>query len=152
IFCYPGVATDRRVLHLLATESDQPPQFGYKPLVPLCDGKFDRTEVDMRLGNLLVEAKLTEGDFQRKNKDALAAYRDFTAVFDRRQLPQNLNHPLSYQLIRTVLAAPALGCSFLRSPRPPPSRPDRVLVPGDAGRPPHRVARALQSPDLAGNE
>ena len=29
----------------------------------LANGKFDRTEVDLRLGNLLVEAKLTEGNF-----------------------------------------------------------------------------------------
>jgi hypothetical protein len=66
----------------------------------------------MRLGNLLVEAKLTEGDFQRKRKAALAAYRDFAAVFYRRQLPQQLNYYLSYQLIRNVLAAYAADCSF----------------------------------------
>ncbi|HLX76249.1 MAG TPA: hypothetical protein VKR26_16000 [Terriglobales bacterium] len=66
----------------------------------------------MRLGNLLVEAKLTEGDFQRKGKAALAGYRDFTRVFCRRQLPQELNHYLSYQLIRNVLAAYATGLSF----------------------------------------
>ncbi len=112
IFCYPGVASDRQVLHLLGAEADGPPQFGYKPRVPLLQGKFDRTEVDMRLGNLLVEAKLTEGDFQRKAKAALASYRDFAAVFYRRQLPQQSNHYLSYQLIRNVLAAYAADCSF----------------------------------------
>jgi hypothetical protein len=112
IFCYPGVASDRQVLHLLGAETDDPPQFGFKPRVPLREGKFDRTEVDMRLGNLLVEAKLTEGDFQRKRKAALAAYRDFAAVFYRRQLPQQLNYYLSYQLIRNVLAAYAADCSF----------------------------------------
>lgn len=112
IFCYPGVAGDRRVLHLLGAEADGPPRFGYKARVPLRHGKFDRTEVDMRLGNLLVEAKLTESDFQRKAKPALACYRDFAAVFYRRQLPQNLNYYLSYQLLRNVLAAHASGCSF----------------------------------------
>jgi hypothetical protein len=66
----------------------------------------------MRLGDLLVEAKLTESDFQRKPKAALACYRDFADVFCRRQLPQQLNHYLSYQLIRNVLAAHASGCSF----------------------------------------
>ena len=112
IFCYPGVAADRQVLHLLGAEADGPPQFGYKPRVPLCQNKFDRTEVDMRLGNLLLEAKLTEGDFQRKSKAALACYRDFGDVFYRRQLPQYLNHYLGYQLIRNVLAAHATGFSF----------------------------------------
>ncbi|HJT87143.1 MAG TPA: hypothetical protein VJ732_04790 [Bryobacteraceae bacterium] len=112
IFCYPGVAGDRRVLHLLGAEADGPPRFGLKARVPLREGKFDRTEVDMRLGNLLVEAKLTEGDFQRKAKPALACYRDFAAVFYRRQLPQQVNHYLSYQLIRNVLAAHASRFSF----------------------------------------
>lgn len=112
IFCYPGVAADRNVLHLLGAEADGPPRFGYKARVPLREGKFDRTEVDMRLGNLLVEAKLTESDFQRKPKPALACYRDFAAVFYRRQLPQQLNHYLSYQLIRSVLAAHASGSAF----------------------------------------
>lgn len=112
IFCCPGVASDRQVLHLLGAEADGPPQFGFKPRVPLRQGKFDRTEVDMRLGNLLVEAKLTEGDFQRKSKATLACYRDFASVFYRRQLPQQSNHYLSYQLIRNVLAAYAGGLSF----------------------------------------
>jgi hypothetical protein len=112
IFCYPGVAQDRQVLHLLGADADSPPQFGYRAHVPLRQGKFDRTEVDMRLGNLLVEAKLTEGDFQRRPKAALAAYRDFAAVFMRRELPQQPNYYLSYQLIRNVLAAYAGDCSF----------------------------------------
>lgn len=112
IFCYPGVAGDRSVLHLLGAEADGPPRFGYRARVPLREGKLDRTEVDMRLGNLLVEAKLTESDFQRKAKPALACYRDFAAVFYRRQLPQQLNQYLSYQLIRNVLAAHASGYSF----------------------------------------
>jgi hypothetical protein len=112
IFCYPGVAEERQVLHLLGAEADGPPHFGYKPRVPLLAGKFDRTEVDMRLGNLLVEAKLTEGDFQRKPKIALACYRDFAGVFYRRQLPQQLKQYLSYQLIRNVLAAQVTGFSF----------------------------------------
>lgn len=112
IFCYPGVVSDRQVLHLLGAEADGPPQFGYKARVPLLQGKFDRTEVDMRLGNLLVEAKLTEGDFQSRSKAALAAYCDFAGVFYRRKLPQNLNDYLSYQLIRNVLAAHATGLSF----------------------------------------
>jgi hypothetical protein len=112
IFCYPGVASSRQVLHFLGAQADGPPQFGYKPRVPLLEGKCDRTEVDMRLGNLLVEAKLTEGDFQHKSKAALACYRDFAAVFYRRQLPQRLSNYLSYQLIRDVLAAHATGFSF----------------------------------------
>jgi hypothetical protein len=66
----------------------------------------------MRLGNLLVEAKLTESNFQRAEKRVLVAYRDFLEVFDHEQLPQTDSHYLSYQLLRNVLAAHALRCSF----------------------------------------
>jgi hypothetical protein len=66
----------------------------------------------MQLAELLVEAKLTEGDFQRASKPRLELYRDFTRVFDPRQLPQISGFYISYQLIRNVLAAYARGCSF----------------------------------------
>jgi hypothetical protein len=66
----------------------------------------------MRLGDLLVEAKLTEADFQRTEKNVLSAYRDFHDVFHQEQLPQTDGQFLSYQLLRNVLAAHALGCSF----------------------------------------
>jgi len=60
----------------------------------------------------LVEAKLTEGNFQSAKKNVLQAYRDFSDVFDHRQLSQIGDHYLSYQLLRNVLAAYALRCSF----------------------------------------
>jgi hypothetical protein len=88
------------------------PEFGFKPRVPLVNGHFDRTEVDMRLGSLLVEAKLTEVDFQSREKHFVDQYRDFKAVFNRRELPQTRESYLSYQLIRNVLAAHALDGSF----------------------------------------
>ena len=61
---------------MLGTESRDIPQFGYKARVQLVSGKTDRTEVDMKLGTLLVEAKLTESDFQAKSRLALESYRD----------------------------------------------------------------------------
>src|ERR1700680_965533 len=64
------------------------------------------------MGNLLLEAKLTENDFQTAEKNVLFAYRDFLEVFDCRQLPQTERRYLSYQLLRNVLAAYALQCSF----------------------------------------
>ncbi len=87
-------------------------EFGFRARVPLLNGHFDRTEVDMRLGNLLVEAKLTESDFQSREREFVNAYRDFAGVFHRCDLPQTRECYLGYQLIRNVLAAHALGCSF----------------------------------------
>ena len=88
------------------------PEFGFRARVPLANGKFDRTEVDMRLGDLLIEAKLTESNFQKSAKPVVRGYRDFNEVFDQEDLPQTDRDFLSYQLIRNVLAAHTSGCSF----------------------------------------
>jgi hypothetical protein len=112
VFCYPGVLRDNQISRLLGAEADAPRCFGYKARVPLANRKVDRTEVDLRWGNLLIEAKLTESHFQIARKQVLRAYRDFSDVFDSGQLPQTDDHYLSYQLLRNVLAAYALRCSF----------------------------------------
>jgi hypothetical protein len=88
VFCAPGVADSVAVRRVLGVEGDEPPVFGWKARVPLASGRSDRTEVDMRLGSLLVEAKLTEGDFQTKTAAVVEGYRDFDAVFDRELLPR----------------------------------------------------------------
>jgi hypothetical protein len=64
------------------------PIFGWKARVPLANGKFDRTEVDVRFGSLLAEAKLTESDFQSRSAAIVESYRDFDEVFDRDRLPR----------------------------------------------------------------
>ncbi|MGA9039745.1 MAG: hypothetical protein WB421_04345 [Terriglobales bacterium] len=112
IFCHPRVSRDGAAFAFLGAEVDALPCFGYKARVPLANGRLDRTEVDLRLGNLLIEAKLTENDFQQAEKSVLLRYRDFHDVFDHDQLPQTEGHYLSYQLLRNVLAANALHCSF----------------------------------------
>jgi hypothetical protein len=85
VFCTPEVAPAvRPTVDLDWT----PPEFGWKAKVPLKSGLFDRTEVDMRWGDLLVEAKLTESDFQTRRTEVVEAYRDFEEVFDRELLPR----------------------------------------------------------------
>jgi hypothetical protein len=88
VFCTPAVAESPALRRALGVDGDQPPVFGWKARVPLRSGRFDRTEVDMRLGSLLVEAKLTESDFQIKASTVLEAYRDFDEVFERELLPR----------------------------------------------------------------
>ena len=111
VFCYPGVFRDGRVASMLDV-SCTVPDFGFRARVPLANGKFDRTEVDLRLGDLLIEAKLTESDFQKAPKTVVRSYRDFSVVFDLEYLPQTDREFLSYQLIRNILAAQASGCVF----------------------------------------
>jgi hypothetical protein len=92
IFCTPGVAESAAVQSMLGIEVGAVPNFGWKARVPLANGRFDRTEVDMRLGSLLVEAKLTEGDFQSRSATVVESYRDFDQVFDRDRLPRTEIH------------------------------------------------------------
>ena len=112
VFCYPGVLENTRVLSLLGVDCDTEVKFGFKARVPLITGLFDRTEVDLKLGDLLIEAKLTESDFQTKVAEVVRGYRDLKAVFDVRSLPMAKGKYLSYQLIRNVLSARANACSF----------------------------------------
>ena len=88
VFCTPGVVEDLALRQTLDVDCDGQPAFGWKARVPLASGRFDRTEVDMRWGGLLVEAKLTEGEFQTRAARVAEGYRDFDAVFERELLPR----------------------------------------------------------------
>jgi hypothetical protein len=88
IFCTPGVLESQQLISLLGLDEAAVPEFGWRARVPLANGRFDRTEVDMRVGSLLAEAKLTESDFQSCRTEVAEAYRDFDAVFDRDLLPR----------------------------------------------------------------
>jgi hypothetical protein len=88
VFCTPGVVESEAVRRMLGVERDALPVFGWKARVPLHRGLSDRTEVDMRLGSLLVEAKLTETDFQTRSAAVVEAYRDFDEVFERELAPR----------------------------------------------------------------
>ncbi|MBA3915584.1 MAG: hypothetical protein H0X25_17355 [Acidobacteriales bacterium] len=112
IFCYPGLRRDGRLLKQLGVDPSSLAEFGVRVKVPLAGGRGDGTEADMRLGDLLVEAKLTESDFQSREAATLAHYRDFEHAFDLALLPRSGDRLLGYQLIRNVLAAYASGESF----------------------------------------
>ena len=88
IFCTPGVMESAAVCGMLGIEQDSKPEFGWKARVPLHRLRFDRTEVDMHVGSLLVEAKLTESDFQYRSAYIVQSYRDFDEVFDCDLLPR----------------------------------------------------------------
>jgi hypothetical protein len=151
VFCAPGVLESTAVQKMMGVNGDKAPVFGLRARVPFANGRFDRTEVDMQWGELLVEAKLTESDFQTCQENVIEAYRDLDDVFDREMLPtveisvgrrrletefpedysqveilgdedcgrtvvelprESITGYESYQLIRNVLAAHALGASF----------------------------------------
>jgi len=88
IFCAPGVAGSIAVRNALGIDEDSELDFGWKARVPLANGRFDRTEVDLRFGSLLIEAKLTESNFQTRAAAIVEGYRDLDVVFDRDLLPR----------------------------------------------------------------
>jgi hypothetical protein len=117
IFCHPAItgggALSSCVASLLGIDIASRPRFGIVPGVPLKSGRTDRTEIDLQIGNLFIEAKLTESGFQQAQLKTLERYAHFEAVFDVGRLPWNASgNTAGYQLIRNVLAAYATDSSF----------------------------------------
>ncbi|WP_089409330.1 PGN_0703 family putative restriction endonuclease [Granulicella rosea] len=112
IFCYPRVLAGKRFTSLLGLAEGLRPEFGYRPRTQLERQLTDRTEIDMRLGNLLVEAKLTESDCQTAPLRLIERYPRFAEVFEREALEVRGGRVQAYQLIRGVLAAEAEAAGF----------------------------------------
>jgi hypothetical protein len=112
VFCCPGVVQSPTLALKLGFEVGDVPQFGFRARIPRDDRRVDRTEVDMKLGTLLAESKLTEADFQSQSALLVESYRDLSEVFDQEPLPRVNGQYVSYQLIRNVLIAYFLGLSF----------------------------------------
>lgn len=107
IFCHPRTLELPSVLALLAIGGSAKATFGYRPRIAFSNGKRDATEMDLKLENLLVEAKLTEVSFQIAPLRLAERYRDFERVFDIDLLDVEHGSLRSYQLIRGILAAAA---------------------------------------------
>jgi len=112
IFCHPGVRSSAAVLGLLGLNESAVPIFGWRARVPLGEDKFDRTEIDMKFGALLVESKLTEASFESCAIDSMRRYPSFAEIFRLADLPRFRRQYQCYQLLRNVLAANAHNASF----------------------------------------
>jgi hypothetical protein len=116
VFCFPALPDLPSVQTLLGVRPNRQrtlrPEFGIRIGIPLANGRVDRTEIDMRLEDLLIEAKLTEFDFQTAPSRLVTRYRDLEEVFDVASLPRCGDRFAGYQLIRGSLAAHARGTCF----------------------------------------
>jgi hypothetical protein len=109
MFCHRAAsAVGSPLRSYLAIEPAAEFVFGYKPRIPLKNGGIDCTEVDLKIGNLMIEAKLTESDFQVAPWKLAARYRDLEEIFDPELLPRTREKVRSYQLVRGLLAAFAI--------------------------------------------
>lgn len=113
VFCYPGLLRRSAVCALLGVEAGLRPEFGVRAMLPMVRGEVDRTEIDMRLGPLLVEAKLTETGFGRASRERVMRYPDLAEVFELDRLPWSASGLEGYQLVRGVLAAHHAGGQFV---------------------------------------
>ncbi len=136
IFCHPQVFNGDTlaplVANLLGVEPTAKPNFGIHPGVPLRNGLKDRTEIDLQLDTLFVEAKLTETSFQKANSRLIERYRDLETVFDLERLPRKI-------LYSTATHTPTEDFSqieeFTNLPGQPPSpilapTPSRTVIQG----------------------
>ncbi|HEU4635869.1 MAG TPA: hypothetical protein VFS41_06815 [Edaphobacter sp.] len=112
IFCYPRLLHRRQLCAMLGIEVGVVPEFGVKPHPPLLNGKVDQTEIDMRLGDVMVEAKLTETSFRDAPMRLLRRYEDFEELFDPDDLRMQDDRVCEYQLLRGILAAYSAGVTF----------------------------------------
>ncbi len=111
VFCYPRVWTPG-LRALMGVTGRERVEFGTRSEARLERGLVNTTEIDMRVGDLLVEAKLTEADFQFGAMCLVERYLGFDEVFDRERLEVTRRGVRSYQLVRGVLAAYAVGGRF----------------------------------------
>ncbi len=142
IFCHPGVFNGKTlapaVANLLNVDPTAQPCFGINPGVPLKATRkgrsklpsnlTDRTEIDLQLGDLFLEAKLTETSFQAVAPRLVERYRDLETVFDVTRLPKRVLYP-------PASPTPAEDLSQLEEPNlsatpNPPSKPARILING----------------------
>ncbi len=105
VFCFPGVLRRSSVCARLGVDDGLRPAFGVRADLPMRNGEVDRTELDMALGDVLVEAKLTEGGFGKASRERLLRYLHVPEVFDVEQLPRTGGQFTGYQIIRGVIAA-----------------------------------------------
>jgi hypothetical protein len=99
------------------------------PPAPIDQTLTDRTEIDLQLDNLFLEAKLTETNFQTAAPRLIERYRDLETVFDTALLPRKI-------LLTSNPHPPAEDFSQLEEP-PTPSplsnpapKPTRTLING----------------------
>jgi hypothetical protein len=111
-FAYPG-ALPSIAKHLALSLPTEEPEFGFAPHVALRDGTSDATEVDMRIGSFLFEAKLSEADFTARDEQHVQRYRDLDRIFEVSALPRHGSEMRGYQLIRNVLAAAQLEATLV---------------------------------------
>lgn len=111
IFCFPGFFNWSGPKKILKIDQCKDIQFGWNPEFEN-ENKNHPTEIDLKIGDNIFEAKMTESSFTAKEKDVVYSYADFNKVFNDRNLVDGENSIKHYQLIRNVLTAYKYNYNF----------------------------------------
>ncbi|NLI65332.1 MAG: hypothetical protein GX380_01165 [Tissierellia bacterium] len=111
IFCHPNIKEWKGIRDLLDIEESDEIIFGWKGVGFENETSYI-TEVDMKIGDCIIEAKLTENSFTEKDLSIVLGYENIHEVFDIDMLTKENNKVRNYQLLRNVLAASKHNFSF----------------------------------------
>lgn len=108
-FIHPKIREWKSLRDLISINQSDDIEFGWNP-------QFDneanhKTEIDMKIGNSIFEAKLTEKDFTSKELQIVLGYSNVENIIDLKVLTNN-NIVSNYQLIRNLLTAEKHGFKF----------------------------------------
>jgi hypothetical protein len=108
VFCHPSSLNNPKLIDLIGVDkmpcaSDL--VFGWNPFFEN-ESRNHPTEVDMKIGQHIFEAKLTENSFTKKNIDVVFRYPYFSDIFrcDLVKIDQQ-NRVSGYQLMRNIITA-----------------------------------------------
>lgn len=101
IFAYPNILENKRLMSLLGVNQNECIEFGWNPVF---ENETRKTEIDMKIGNSIFEAKLTESNFTKKSQNIVLNYPNVEQVIDLTALYKG-EDILYYQLIRNLLTA-----------------------------------------------
>lgn len=101
IFCHPDILKWKGVTDLLGVNKNDEIEFGWNPQFKN-EKDGHNTEIDMRIGNIIFEAKLTEKDFTAKEFDNVKNYPNNNCI-NLEKLKDIKGNITNYQLIRNLL-------------------------------------------------
>jgi hypothetical protein len=113
IFCYPNVDKFTGAMKLLKLSHWESPCFGLNVQLAHRKQGAIRSEIDMKIGKTIFEAKLTENNFQNKSQEVVLEYENFDKIFNINMLIRNKGKFHNYQLIRNILTANVCDRNFL---------------------------------------
>lgn len=100
IFAHPKIKEWKSLRDLISINQSDNIEFGWNPEFE--NEKKHKTEIDMKIGSSIFEAKLTEKDFTKKELQIVLTYPKLENIINLSVLTKN-NIVSNYQLIRNLL-------------------------------------------------